>query len=285
MEPGEREHMPEPASMPDAAWTMRNWRGAHEYAAMAAVFAASAAADQLDGAITAEVMAASNRPTDHFEPSRDILLAEADGLIVAVLRCGAVVDADGAAAGRIVGTVHPDWRERGIGTRLLRAGEHILRERFAALFALAADFVVWSDDAVSTARELFVSEDYRPVRYTATMLHSLEHGAGAARMPDGLELRPVAPEHFPAIWRAQLEAFADHWGFHLQDWDYETWLHMPGFDPDMWQVAWDGDEVAGMVLGWIESRGKSGLRATARIHRQHLSTQAVARPRIGDRVD
>ena len=31
-------------------------------------------------------------------------------------------------------------------------------------------------------------------------------------MPEGLELRPVTKENIHQIWRADIEAFRDHWG-------------------------------------------------------------------------
>jgi ribosomal protein S18 acetylase RimI-like enzyme len=71
-------------------------------------------------------------------------------------------------------------------------------------------------------------------------------------LPEGLEVRPVRPEHYRNIWEACNEAFRDHWGFSSpQEEDYLNWQESTQFQPDLWQIAWDGDEVAGMILNFI----------------------------------
>ncbi len=74
-------------------------------------------------------------------------------------------------------------------------------------------------------------------------------------LPEGLEVRPVRPEHYRAIWDANTEAFRDHWGFaEPTEADYQAWLNDPViFTPELWQIAWDTatDQVAGQVKGFI----------------------------------
>jgi ribosomal protein S18 acetylase RimI-like enzyme len=74
-----------------------------------------------------------------------------------------------------------------------------------------------------------------------------------APLPDGLEIREVRPEHLPAIWAADQEAFRDHWGFTPgTDADYERFADDPVTgDTSLWRIAWDGDEVAGQVRSFI----------------------------------
>lgn len=75
-----------------------------------------------------------------------------------------------------------------------------------------------------------------------------------APMPPGLEVRPVLPEHYKIIWDASNEAFRDHWGY-IPEPEEERLKMMedPSFDPGLWRVAWDGDQVAGMVLNFINA--------------------------------
>jgi len=73
-------------------------------------------------------------------------------------------------------------------------------------------------------------------------------------LPEGIEVRPVQPEHMRAIWEAEVEAFRDHWGFsEPEEGDYERWLNFPNFQPYLWQVAWDSesDQIAGMIRNYI----------------------------------
>ena len=73
-------------------------------------------------------------------------------------------------------------------------------------------------------------------------------------MPNGLETRPIQPEQYRAIWEAEVEAFQDHWGMDTTtEEDFQRWItSWPlTFQPHLWQVAWDGDQVAGMVRNFI----------------------------------
>ncbi len=79
--------------------------------------------------------------------------------------------------------------------------------------------------------------------------------------PAGIELRPfIKDEHGIAVWQADTEVFHDHWSSH--DRTYEEWSHEkfgnPNFDPTLWMVAWDGNEIAGFSqnrfrqgIGWV----------------------------------
>ncbi len=40
---------------------------------------------------------------------------------------------------------------------------------------------------------------------------------------------------------------------------YQDWLKDPSHTPDLWQVAWDGDQVAGMVLPRIDEAENQAL--------------------------
>ncbi len=52
-----------------------------------------------------------------------------------------------------------------------------------------------------------------------------------------------------------VEAFRDHWGFNEEnEQTVEQWVENPNFDPSLWRVAWEGDQVAGMVLSYIDDR-------------------------------
>ena len=79
-------------------------------------------------------------------------------------------------------------------------------------------------------------------------------------MPDGLEVREVTDDQVRQIWKADVEAFRDHWGgFDDSDDNYKRFLSRPSYDPSMWVIAWDGDEVAGGVVNGIETEENEQL--------------------------
>ena len=71
-------------------------------------------------------------------------------------------------------------------------------------------------------------------------------------MPAGLEVRPVGADDGWAIWEADHDAFQDHWGgFDASEASFRRWTESPEFDPALFIVAYDGDEIAGAVLNVI----------------------------------
>ena len=109
---------------------------------------------------------------------------------------------------------------------------------------------------------LIAGRGYRTIRSSWTM--EIEFGVEAPAepvIPDGIELRPYRhPEDEQGVYEALQEAFRDHWDFHPQT--IETWrefnVKARNFEPDLWLVAWDGDEVAGASLNYPERSGDPG---------------------------
>lgn len=164
------------------------------------------------------------------------------------------------------GCVHPEFRGLGIGSSLLE----IIAERAQAEIKLAApDVRVFIRSLVNNKDEaghvLLRNNGYSPVRYYWRMEIKLQEVPASVTFPAGIELRPfIKNEHAIAIWRADNEAFRDHWGSH--DRSFEEWAHgifgNPNFDPTLWMIAWEGNEIAGFSqnrfrkgIGWIGTVG------------------------------
>src|SRR5512139_57165 len=164
------------------------------------------------------------------------------------------------------GYVHPDYKGLGIGTSLLRVIERRAREEMA----LAEPDVRVSlrsgiDNRDPASHELHRNEGYQPLRYHWRMEIVLDGPPPEPNFPEGIELRPfIKGEHDIPVWQAQNEAFRDHWGSHdqtLEEWKRNR-FDDPEFDPSLWAIAWDGEEVAGfsinryrMGIGWIRTLG------------------------------
>ncbi len=150
----------------------------------------------------------------------------------------------------------PAWRGKDIRRALLHHNEDRLRAIAAEHDASAErTFECWAQENETDWIALLDSEGYRAVRYGYGMVRRGLDRVPTYPIPDGLEVRPVAPEHYLQIWAAAREAFRDHWGFSEAEWadsNFASWQESPTFNPALWQVAWAGDEVAGMILNFID---------------------------------
>jgi hypothetical protein len=104
-------------------------------------------------------------------------------------------------------------------------------------------------------------------------------------LPADVEVRPVETGHIRQVWEASNDAFRDHWGYIPDPWEeYERVMADPDFDPSLWRVAWQDDQVAGMVLSYID-KDQNEMYGWKRIYREHLCSQTVEEAGSGKGVD
>ena len=110
----------------------------------------------------------------------------------------------------------------------------------------------WAFESQSRRSRLLASEGFEVVRWFFEMLRPNLEDIADMPMPDGLEVRPVVPEQHRRIWAADIEAFRDHWGASEESEEaFERFFGPALFQPELWRVAWDGDEVAGVVMNRV----------------------------------
>jgi ribosomal protein S18 acetylase RimI-like enzyme len=76
-------------------------------------------------------------------------------------------------------------------------------------------------------------------------------------------VRPPVEAEYRAVFDADDEAFGDHWGHRAaEEADFQSRFYGPDMDPSMYLVAWDGDQVAGVVMNAIfaEENAEIGVR-------------------------
>jgi ribosomal protein S18 acetylase RimI-like enzyme len=190
-------------------------------------------------------------------------------------------EADGACRLFQVHFTLPEYRQ-GIPAAMLAWLEQRQREIFAELVA-AGVFTAGaehSSDAFvevgETGRlEVLVGRGYTEVRRGYHMIRPLSEPVIETPLPAGLEVRPAIIEHLRQIWDANQEAFRDHWGYiQSGEQDFQAWLEDPELDLSYYQVAWEGDQVAGMVLAFINPHENEEYRRK----RGYTEGIAVRRP-------
>jgi mycothiol synthase len=213
----------------------------------------------------AELAAYYRHPSDAFDATRDVLVAEVDGSPVGFVQVEWVDTTDGLREYRSGGHVDPAWRRRGIGTRLLRGAWRLIAERAAEHPTELPQLVgMWADDKQAGRLALAGAHGYEPARWFFVMERSVaEPLPDVPPLPDGLQLRAARSEDAAAIWATDHEAFRDHWGGHDDsEANFRRWFESPEFQPENFLVAWDGDEIAGAVLNVIyhEENAELGIR-------------------------
>lgn len=235
--------------------TFRPFAGASDYPHIAAIINASAKAEGLDYTSTVEDVAQNYEHLTNCDPATDIVMVEVDRHTIGYNRVTWWQEENGPRVFATIGYVHPEWQRKGIGRALMEwakqrhraiaATQNYAGEKFAQL---------WITGTAVALQALARDLGYAPIRYAFDMVRPDLDNLPDYKLPAGIEIRPVTPDQYRAIWDADVEAFRDHWGFsEPTEEDYRRWLDFPYFDPSLWTIAWDGDQVAGQVKSFINA--------------------------------
>jgi mycothiol synthase len=189
-----------------------------------------------------------------FNPATDIqLVFTTDGQLAAYVE--AWVNSKLPVHPFIWGCVHPDFSGKGLGTYITTWGEERCRQVIDILPAdlrLAARGVSISTN--QPAHQLFEEMNWTYIRSYYTMRIDMVSAPPLPKWSEKIELRPYTSENLRAVYSAHREAFRDHFGFVETPFEsgLEQFKHSlesdAQYDPSLWFIAWDGNEIAGYCL-------------------------------------
>ncbi len=193
------------------------------------------------------------RNIPHVDPRRDFVLGFADDRLVAASSIEWSDNNEGQRLYHSRGWVHPEWARQGIGSAMLTRNEARLRELAQThRHSVEPALTTWLEDADVGGHALFATRGYAKVRIFHHMVRPDMHDIALPALPSGLDVRPVGADDLPQVWEAMSEAFRDHFGGQPDTpEEYRSWAEDPELDPSLMVVAFDGDEIAGGVLGYI----------------------------------
>lgn len=237
----------------------RHYRAAADHEAMADLNTVTRAANGMVEVTTAAQIANDYPHLQNCDLERDWIGVELEGRLVGYGRTYWADRNEGTRGFTTVCFLDPDARRRGIGAALLAAQLRRLDELVAAHPAeRPMVYTSFSFAQDVGARILLEANGYSIDRRESEMVRPGFEGIPDLPLPDGLEIRPIDPADSAMIRRvfeAGSEIFRAHWGDNDESEDaFEAFIGGPEFNPRLWRVAFDGDEIAGHILNYLEPR-------------------------------
>jgi mycothiol synthase len=230
----------------------RHFSDASDYERLAELTTTANLADGIPYLPSAQNLQVEMDAAEGADPVDDVILVERDGRVLGAAGVERVVR-EGVTHYDIWGTVDPSVRRQGLGSALLawnlgRARVRASREDPLTPVRLAS----FAEDTEAGHRALLAKAGFAAVRHFFLMRRGDLDDIPDAPLPDGIEIRPVSEDQWRTILEAENEAFRDHWGHReMGESAYKTTFGRDELDTSLWVVAWDGDQVAGVVQNWV----------------------------------
>lgn len=123
----------------------------------------------------------------------------------------------------------------------------------------------WITAPNEPAHRLLEQSGYAVVRHIWGMIIELTEEPERVTWPEGITLRtPISEADLRTSHATYREAFQDHWGYAEQPYEdfARSMIEIDTFDPSLWFLAMDGNDVAGILLGemlpdrgWVNDLG------------------------------
>ncbi len=242
-----------PDAPPVPGLTFRRYRGEEDVPRFHVVFESTKETDGISWTETLEDFQNEYSHLLNTDTERDIVAVEVDDQVVGYYRQYWARELDGTYSYRAFEALLPPWRGKGIRRCMLRMIERRARE-------VAGDhtdatkklLTTWTWPGDEPRQGILEEMGWTPLRYFHEMLRDLREPIEDRPLPEGIEVRPVPTEDHRKVFDAANEGLKDHWG--AREWtdeDYDHFIKDPTFSPDLWVIGYDGDEVAGNVVNWI----------------------------------
>ncbi len=187
-------------------------------------------------------------------------LAEVQGQVVGYCRSAdSWYEEDGVWVYLHLGWVLPEWRGQGIGSAFLEWAEDVIRNLAASEHpGERFEFAANASETQEDAQALLEHGGYK-IGYT-TVEMTLDPAAPNASLPlpEGIEVRPFRKEHIPALAESLIESYlnefpGDRYRSRMDRMAFYTEKYAEArFDPGLFFVAWEGQEIAGQVIALVE---------------------------------
>jgi mycothiol synthase len=233
----------------------RTYRGVEDIPWMVAQENSCWKKDLVDAVTTEEEMEESFADPVNMDPSRDVIVIEVKDTPIGHSKVSWHEGLDGGRQYTFYAFVSPEWIGRGVREMLVRRSEKRLRE-VAREHPKSArkHFESYANSEANDWKTVLEGEGYAQAMHLFEMVRPDLENIPDLSLPAGVEVGPVGPEHYKVIWDAMKEALRDERFFSehkYSDKAFEKSMKSPTFMPELWQIAWSGDEVVGGVHNYI----------------------------------
>jgi mycothiol synthase len=151
--------------------------------------------------------------------------------------------------------VLPTHRDNGLESALLAKAEQRARAIGQEEGAHSVNFFAQATSSHSAAQHALLQSGFVVSSTYEKMERALSEPPASPDVITGIELRSFARERdAEAVYRADEEAFQDQRGHTprtVEQWSQRLNLYGETYEPSVWFIAWDEEEVAGVALGEI----------------------------------
>lgn len=181
-----------------------------------------------------------------------------------------------------------------------------VEQRARELAAPGGRLRIWTADRAEVWRQFLEAHGYEVQRYSLRMVADVQDEPPEPQWPEGISIGTRSGEEDDrAAYEVQRETFADQGDDYVAE-TFEDWLHWvkrEPFDPGLWFLAFDGDQLAGISLcrsewagddelGWVSVLGvrrswrRQGLGSALLLHSfRALRARGKTRVGLGVRAD
>jgi len=233
----------------------RIFRDESDFPVIVAVIEGVREADRTELYVTVEDLAREFRHMEDRDPYKDYLFVEVSGVVVGYSETWWAKDPSGIGIYSHHIFLLPQWRGKGIAEAMLSNCERRLREvSRASQDGSPRFFQAFVAETESDLASVLERTGYSVYRYGLKLVRADLEDIPDLPLPEGIEVRPVRPEHYRAVIDAWNEACKDQRAqIPISDDGFAWWRESPTFNPSLWQVAWHGDEVIGTVLNFVDA--------------------------------
>jgi mycothiol synthase len=233
-----------------------------------------------------------------FDLERDVRVAVVDGQIV-----GYSEAFDPSGDGNFVfADVRAGPAHRDAGVALL----DFVEERAREVAVPGGKIKIWTAEKADDWRKFLEARGYELHRYSLRMIAGLENEPPQPAWPEGISVRTLRGEEDerPA-YELEQETFADQGDDYVPESfeDWRHWMRRDPFEPELWFLAFAGDELIGISLcrgewagnpefGWVSVLGvrkawrRKGLGSALLLHSfRELRARGKTRVGLGVRAD